>query len=60
MAYPLKVLVFAAQVKSGMWRRNGFSVQHQVQKEHDTAQGGRLKELFVQIFVQYTYCSDFE
>ncbi|XP_046847314.1 E3 ubiquitin-protein ligase UBR2-like [Xenia sp. Carnegie-2017] len=30
MAYPLKVLVFAAQVKSGMWRRNGFSVQHQI------------------------------
>jgi hypothetical protein len=30
MEYPLKVLVFAAQVKAGMWKRNGYSVLHQV------------------------------
>jgi hypothetical protein len=30
MEYPLKVLVFAAQVKAGMWKKNGYSVIHQV------------------------------
>eukprot|EP00794_Sanderia_malayensis_P020331 gene20331-22331_t len=28
--YPLRTLVFAAQVSAGMWRRNGYVVMHQV------------------------------
>ncbi|XP_065059520.1 E3 ubiquitin-protein ligase UBR2-like [Rhopilema esculentum] len=30
MEYPLRTLVFAAQVSAGMWRRNGYAVIHQV------------------------------
>ena len=30
MEYPLRTLVFVAQVSVGIWRRNGYAVLHQV------------------------------
>ncbi|XP_028395905.1 E3 ubiquitin-protein ligase UBR2-like [Dendronephthya gigantea] len=30
MGFPLKVLVFVSQVKAGMWKRNGYTLLHQI------------------------------
>lgn len=33
LEYPLKVLVMVAQVKAGMWKKNGYSVLNQVKMQ---------------------------